>query len=159
MLDAEGKHSSEFTHSLAVPAASQAAPWSSPMGFSIIHQCLHYSPYLLAWGKCSLSGDERSQYSTNTQLVDTGKVFSPVLPPRRHASRVVSATVGAETPKNTTGQDLHTRAEPELGGKFCPRNKRRDVDSVLRLSSLKMNTRNYLLLMPLGHIVRCIFLK
>lgn len=77
MPDAEGKHYSEFTHSLAIPAGLQAAPWSSPMGFSIIHQCLHYSLYLLAPGKCSLSQDVRSQYSTNTQLVDTGKVLSP----------------------------------------------------------------------------------
>lgn len=62
---------------------------------------------------------------------------SKMLPPRRRASRVVSASVGEETPQNTRGRDLRTGAELELGWKFCPRNKRCRVDSVSRLPPLK----------------------
>lgn len=101
--DAEGKHYPEFTHSPAVPAGLRAAPWSLPMGFSIIHQCLHYSLYLLAPGKCSLSWVARGQYTTNTPACGHRKGFkSKVLPLRRHASRVVSAIAGLYTPQGKT---------------------------------------------------------
>lgn len=100
-----GKHYPEFTHSLAVPAGLQAAPWSLPMGFSIIHQCLHYSLYLLAPGKCCLSWVAQGQCATNT--VDTGSVLSPTccLWGDMHLC-VVSAVAGSEIPPTHHGARL-----------------------------------------------------
>lgn len=43
---------------------------------------------------------------------------SSVLPPRRHASRAVSAAVREETPKNTTEREPRTRAEASWDESF-----------------------------------------
>lgn len=119
-----GKHYPEFTHSLAVPAGLQAAPWSLPMGFSIIHQCLHYSLYLLAPGKCCLSWVAQGQCATNT--VDTGSVLSPTccLWGDMHLC-VVSAIAGSEIPLTHHGGKTSTSDQDTLGWKCRP--SKRDV--------------------------------
>lgn len=127
-LDAEGNHYPEFTHSLAIPAGLRAAPWSLPMGFSIIHQCLHYSLYLLAPGKGSLSWVAQGQYTTNSLLVDTGKVLSPKCCLWGDMHLVWQApSLDGRKPSAPRG-NTYTKDEGVLRWKFCPSNKTCYVD-------------------------------
>lgn len=110
-LDAEGKTLS-WVHTLSCcPCWLQAVSWSLPMGFSIMHQCIHYSLYPLAPGKGSLSWGAHMGQRTATRLAcGHRKGFkSKVLPLRRHASCVVSAIAESEIPEHTAGQDIHKR--------------------------------------------------
>lgn len=108
---------------LSLPACKQLLD-PHPWVFSIIHQCLHYSLYLLAPGKCSLSWVAQGQYTTNT--VDTGSVLSPkcCLWGDMHLC-VVSAIVGMEIPRTHHRAKTQTSDQDTLGWKFCP--SKRDV--------------------------------